>query len=217
MKDYYYILGVKRDATLEEIKKAHRKLSLKFHPDKNDGDEFFKDRFLEIQEAYETLIDNNKRGFLDFYLSGKQQKQTKPQFDKSVLPKIEYFKSNLTSFQGNEDIVLKWSTINANKVTIKQIGIVKSVGECVYSIADASVVILTFEIIAENTNISRKSKKTITIINKDKIDLIIKRSNYNQPKKTETPKRIITTKRKDSKIFQLVLFAVIFIVLRSCW
>jgi len=52
MKDYYYILGINQTSGLEEIKKAYRKLSFKFHPDKNDGDVFFTERFKEIQEAY---------------------------------------------------------------------------------------------------------------------------------------------------------------------
>ena len=43
MKDHYDTLGIRSDATQEEIKKAYRKLSHKFHPDKNDGDEFFAD------------------------------------------------------------------------------------------------------------------------------------------------------------------------------
>ena len=61
MKDYYYILGVKPDASRSEIQKAYRKLSLKFHPDKNDGDKFFEERFKEIQEAWECLRDEDKR------------------------------------------------------------------------------------------------------------------------------------------------------------
>jgi len=55
IKDYYYILGIARDASQDEIKKAYRKLSTKFHPDKNDGDKFFAERFKDINEAYETL------------------------------------------------------------------------------------------------------------------------------------------------------------------
>lgn len=61
IKDYYYILGVARNASRDEIKKAYRKLSVKFHPDKNDGDKFFEERFKDINEAYETLVDDAKR------------------------------------------------------------------------------------------------------------------------------------------------------------
>jgi hypothetical protein len=65
IKDYYYILGVARNASQDEIKKAYRKLSVKFHPDKNDGDKFFEERFKDINEAYETLVDATKRKIYD--------------------------------------------------------------------------------------------------------------------------------------------------------
>jgi|GEM_PF-2989890 len=61
MKDYYYILNVSRDATKKEIKSAFRKMSLKFHPDQNDGEEFFEKHFREILEAYEILYDDAKK------------------------------------------------------------------------------------------------------------------------------------------------------------
>ncbi len=61
MKDYYYVLGVSRTASQEEIKRAYRKLSKKFHPDVNNQDPFFADRFREIQEAYDFLISNAPR------------------------------------------------------------------------------------------------------------------------------------------------------------
>lgn len=61
MKNYYYILGVERNATLEEIKKAYKKLALKFHPDQNNGDKFFEERFKEIAEAYEVLSNQERR------------------------------------------------------------------------------------------------------------------------------------------------------------
>jgi curved DNA-binding protein CbpA len=61
MKDYYYFLGISQDASEEDIKKSYRKLSLKYHPDKNENDDFFADRFREIQEAYETLSDPVRR------------------------------------------------------------------------------------------------------------------------------------------------------------
>lgn len=60
-KDYYKILGVKKDASKDEIKKAFRKLALKYHPDKNKGDKNAEERFKEINEAYEVLSDDEKR------------------------------------------------------------------------------------------------------------------------------------------------------------
>ena len=55
MKNHYQTLGIKRNAETKEIKQACKKLALKFHADKNNGDKYFEERFKEIQEAYETL------------------------------------------------------------------------------------------------------------------------------------------------------------------
>lgn len=60
-KDYYKILGVSKDASETEIKKAYRKLAVVHHPDKNPGDDTAEERFKEIQEAHETLVDPQKR------------------------------------------------------------------------------------------------------------------------------------------------------------
>ena len=65
MKDYYYILGLSPNATLDDVKVAFRKLSKKFHPDHNDGDKYFEEQFKAIREAYETLIDPDKRSDYD--------------------------------------------------------------------------------------------------------------------------------------------------------
>ncbi len=70
MKDYYYILGIEKQADSITIKSAYRKLSLKFHPDKNEGDGFFEERFKEILEAYEVLSNHQKRINYDKLLSG---------------------------------------------------------------------------------------------------------------------------------------------------
>jgi curved DNA-binding protein len=60
-KDYYKILGVEKSASNAEIKKAYRKLAMKYHPDKNKGDKTAEEKFKEINEANEVLSDNNKR------------------------------------------------------------------------------------------------------------------------------------------------------------
>ncbi|KAH4345883.1 hypothetical protein HBH98_117050 [Parastagonospora nodorum] len=64
-KDYYKILGLEKDCTETEVKKAYRKLAIVHHPDKNPGDEDAADRFKEIQEAHETLSDPQKRARYD--------------------------------------------------------------------------------------------------------------------------------------------------------
>ena len=66
LKNYYEILGLKKEATQEEIKTAFRKLSIKFHPDKNTGDEFLGEMFKNINEANETLSNVEKRKIYDF-------------------------------------------------------------------------------------------------------------------------------------------------------
>lgn len=64
-KDYYEILGVSRTATDDEIKKAYRKLALKYHPDKHKGDKDSEKKFKEINEAYQALSDRQKRAQYD--------------------------------------------------------------------------------------------------------------------------------------------------------
>ncbi len=60
-EDYYKVLGVERGATPEEIKKAYRKMAVKYHPDKNPGDTSSEEKFKQVTEAYEVLSDEQKR------------------------------------------------------------------------------------------------------------------------------------------------------------
>lgn len=66
-RDYYEILGVQRDTGDEEIKKAYRKLAMKYHPDKNPGNKDAEEQFKEASEAYEVLRDREKRQIYDQY------------------------------------------------------------------------------------------------------------------------------------------------------
>ena len=67
-KNYYDILGVDKKATPEEIKSAYRKLAMKYHPDRNQGNAEAAEKFKEINEANETLSDQQKRAAYDYEL-----------------------------------------------------------------------------------------------------------------------------------------------------
>src|SRR3954468_21128710 len=64
-RDYYEVLGVERSATDEEVKRAYRKLAVKFHPDKNPDDPHSEEKFKELGEAYDVLMDGDKRAAYD--------------------------------------------------------------------------------------------------------------------------------------------------------
>ncbi|MDQ6940145.1 MAG: DnaJ domain-containing protein, partial [Verrucomicrobiota bacterium] len=66
-RDYYEVLSVSREATEEEIKRSYRKLAVKFHPDKNPGDAKAEENFKELGEAYDVLMDADKRAAYDRY------------------------------------------------------------------------------------------------------------------------------------------------------
>lgn len=124
MKDYYYFLGIPQNASAEDIKKAYRKLSLKYHPDKNDNDEFFSDRFKEIKEAYETLTDTDRRRLYDQNLDSQKRNV------KSILPpKIKNFSASKIRAQKGEEITVYWNTYDADLVKIVPFGLEKPNGE----------------------------------------------------------------------------------------
>jgi molecular chaperone DnaJ len=66
-RDYYEVLGVSRDATDQQLKSAYRKQALKYHPDRNPGDQTAEERFREAAEAYSVLSDAHKRQRYDAY------------------------------------------------------------------------------------------------------------------------------------------------------
>ena len=65
MRDYYDILGVSKTASSDELKKAYRKVAMKYHPDRNPDNEEAENKFKEAAEAYAVLSDTNKRAQYD--------------------------------------------------------------------------------------------------------------------------------------------------------
>lgn len=131
MKNYYYFLGVKENASEEDIKKAYRKLSLKYHPDKNPDDDFFESRFMEIKEAYEMLIDAEKRRIYDDNLS-HQQRSYRP----NLPPTIKSFTVNKVRAQKGEEVIITWQTQNADIVKVLPFGLQKGYGEKIIKITE---------------------------------------------------------------------------------
>lgn len=111
MRDYYYILGVGEDASDKEIKLAFRKLSIKFHPDKNP-DDFFDTMFKNINEAYEVLSNEKSRSSYDLQRSRPSRKRIK--IDRS--PQIILFSVDREVVNLGEPIILSWKVKNATKV-----------------------------------------------------------------------------------------------------
>ena len=64
-RDYYEVLGVSKNADDKEIKKSYRKIAMKYHPDRNEGDKAAEEKFKEAAEAYEVLSDGDKRARYD--------------------------------------------------------------------------------------------------------------------------------------------------------
>ncbi len=64
-RDYYEVLGVEKGAGADDIKKAYRKMAMKYHPDRNPGDKAAEEKFKEAAEAYEVLSDEDKKARYD--------------------------------------------------------------------------------------------------------------------------------------------------------
>lgn len=207
MKDYYYFLGLNIDASTEDIKKTYRKLSLKYHPDKNTDDQFFADRFREVQEAYETLMDTERRRIYDQQLTSLQRsiKSRNP-------PRIQNFNTSKSRAFLGEEITLNWQTYDADLVKIIPFGLEKSTGERRFKIKqfDKNG---QFQILlhATNTVLQKTVVQGITITQvfdnenqKEKLDDI------DEPVKgNEVKEKLISTPTKNQKIILLILIIMI--------
>ena len=159
MKNYYYFLGVKENASEEDIKKAYRKLSLKYHPDKNPEDDFFESRFMEIKEAYEMLIDAEKRRVYDDNLSHEQRS-----YRPNLPPTIKSFSVNKVRVQKGEEVIITWQTQNADIVKVLPFGLQKGYGEKVIRITEFKDGQFQLLLHVTNSLLNKTVVKSITII-----------------------------------------------------
>lgn len=206
MKDYYYILGINETASPEEIKKAYRKLSTKFHPDKNDGDEFFTDRFKEIHEAYEVLGNPVKR---------KKYNEEKSHFNninyyRNLKPEIEFFMVDRDFIEFDIEITFSWVTHNADRVTLKPVGAVQFRGEKKFRIRNIKDRELKFELIAENTNLDLQTNSIISLVNKAFKDINSHDSNVREK---EVEQRKIVVKSSNNVGSNSFLYGIIILLM----
>jgi curved DNA-binding protein CbpA len=217
MKDYYYILGIRQTATVEEVKKAYKKLSLKFHPDLNNNDDFFLERFKEIQEAYEILVNLSKRKNYDDLKNNYSTNNINNNVT-NFNPYIEYFKSDKNEIEYNENVTFSWKTINADKVILKPFGTVQPIGQKTYKIKDFKNENLTFELTAENTNIERMIRSSLTLKNKTYMQLYIyfkkkiENNKNNQSKKAQEENLEKETEVTENTMNEFLLPIIIFII-----
>lgn len=158
MKDYYYYLGIPRDASEEVLRKAYRKLSLKYHPDKNGGDSYFAERFRELQEAYDTLSDTQQRLLYDAALVAQPQsaRSDRPPF-------IKTFSASKIRAKRGEEIILNWQTVNADLVKILPFGVEKPYGERAFKVTEFADGKFHVVLQATNTLLNKSVVRGITI------------------------------------------------------
>ena len=121
MKDYYQILGLSPSASQEEIKKAYRKLSMKFHPDKNPGDPYFEQMFKGINEAYETLSNQAKKNNYDRSFGNRSKdyhKSTSEPPPPKKSPEIVSLEISNTSVSPGDSLTVSFQVKNAASVLI---------------------------------------------------------------------------------------------------
>ena len=149
MINHYHILGIDSEASAEEIKKAYRKLSMKFHPDKNEGDQYFEEWTKKVNAAYEILSNPTKKSAYDFALSQAMEKKetAKPPAPtdnpelallkeiRRYLPEFYDARTNLELAQNNYDNIVQQGSpiiITTGKAVLCITGIVASLVGLIY-------------------------------------------------------------------------------------
>ena len=142
-KDYYQLLGVKSNASTEEIKKSYRRLALKYHPDKNPGDLLAEAVFKEIAEAYDVLSDAKKREdyhYKRFYTYNYKYAAAQTATPQSILNdaiKLQKLVEKADPFRINRDALLfqLQQILSADNLSLllekKQAGINKAIVETI--------------------------------------------------------------------------------------
>lgn len=118
--DYYQVLGVKKTANKDEIKKAYHKLALKYHPDKNT-DKNTDQKFRSVNEAYETLKDDQKRQIYDRFDLPLIERHNKSSHSRSNTHRSQHHRKDESFFSGKSDIISEEQKYNDELDRIRKI------------------------------------------------------------------------------------------------
>ena len=187
MTNHYIILGIPKNASQEEIRKAFRKLSAKFHPDINGGDKYFSNMFIQVRQAYEILSDPASKAKYDLDLFESEKKGTNKQRteNSNFEPVIELFTCNTECFYSGDEIEIKWSCFNADKVTISPLGEQEITGTRKYKINNYNKEALFLDLTVYNTSISKSKTSRIMLINKLYKDIYNEKVQFMQKEEKE--------------------------------
>ncbi len=150
---------------------AYRKLSTKFHPDKNGGDSFFEERFKEIHEAYDTLSrperrTNYDRDFKKRFSQSSTFSNSTPPNHTNFFPTTELFTASPSKIYDGDEVEFSWNVFNADSVQIEKIGIVPAKGKKRIKISGLrSAKSISVTLSAINTHIAKSQKKTVEVFN----------------------------------------------------
>ena len=166
MKDYYYTLGVSHKASLSDIQQAYRKLSLKFHPEKNSNDPFYTLHYEKVKEAYQILSDDHKRFRYDKAYEKQLSSEVESILEAST-PTIAAFFASKNMVQKGDIITISWEVFNADKVRINLIGEVSNNGTQTIrlTLPAANEPYLYLDLEASNNNSVQSSRKRLALKN----------------------------------------------------
>lgn len=132
---------------------------MKFHPDKNQGDPFFTQRFIEIKEAYKVLADPSKRKDYDyntdFYSAYRSSVKS--------WPVIDYFAIDKSIVLAGDEFTFSWQTHNADTIILEPFGPVAANGYKTYRIKVSRHPVITFRLIAKNTETGQQAQAVLNV------------------------------------------------------
>lgn len=182
MKNHYEILEIDTTASRAEIDKAYNNLSRQFHPDKNGGVKYFDDLYIQINDAYKILSEDDLRTNYDLEKGFIQKGEPEPELIENE-PEILLFESDREIFEEGDNIKITWQTKNADKVIIKPFGEVETSGSKIYRLKNYQKEALILTLKGTNSTSEIFSTRSLTLKNKvTEIDF----SNLNDVNSEET-------------------------------